>query len=73
MARSHRIYVVMSGPFAIKAFTVKHELLTYLERRARDPLMKWGDGFQVHVLPDGREGTPGLWGAAEYLRKRGKE
>lgn len=68
MARSHSIYVVISGAIPLAAFTVKHEALTYLANF--DDL----DGVQVHVFRDGL--GPDLrkaWGAATFLAKRGKE
>jgi len=57
MARSHRIYVVerayglTEGPIVIAAFTVKHELASWLKRNGTII----GSNYRIWSLPDGRD------------------
>ena len=50
MARTHTIWLVMSNAFGpLKAFTVKHELITWLSKKPAHMKMFWS----IWSLPDG--------------------
>jgi hypothetical protein len=60
MARAHAVWVVMDkDKFPIAAFTVKHELVTWIERQfmgalAHCVIWKLPDGFRLTVMDDPR-------------------
>ena len=69
MARAHTIWLVVSdrlGP--LKAFTVKHELKTWLDKQPGYMKIFWS----IWSLPDGEGGYPPPGRSAEFRMRADK-
>lgn len=67
MARAHSLYVVQNQHGIVRGFTVKHELVGWLEQQeeAGRTIQMWS----VVRIPDGRDGEIVYRNAALYVRK----
>lgn len=67
MARADYIWIVLDGAHIVRAFTVKHELITWLRSQVEDDAAA-GTYLEIHRARDGgHHGEPLFMGFAREL------